>query len=62
MSKNTRKNAKSVQRNPVVRKEYSYELNGVTLDFTLRQDTKTEMSAFIKLLESALTDVRADVE
>lgn len=45
----------------ITRKEYRFENNGVQLSFVLRQDNSSELTAFKKLLESALVDVETDL-
>lgn len=51
-----------VTSSPKTRKEYSYEINGVTLSFTLRQDNTSELVAFLKLLSQAVVDVEKDIK
>lgn len=52
---------KTVVKNHVIRKEYVYEKDGVTLKFALRTDVKRELSAFAELLEAALVEVKEDI-
>lgn len=40
---------------------FTYSLNGVQLNFTLRVDVKDELDAFAQLLETALADVREEI-
>jgi hypothetical protein len=51
-----------MQTNHIQRKAYSYELNGVKLDFTLRQDVKAEMVAFKEMMTRAIKDIDQDLE
>jgi len=51
-----------MQTNHIQRKAYSYELNGVKLDFTLRQDVKAEMVAFMEMMARAMKDIERDLE
>lgn len=60
---NKKKTTKSVVTSEsVMRKDYSYELNGTTLKFNLRQDKPVEMIAFRILMEKALIDITHDLE
>lgn len=43
-------------------KQYSYELDGIQLNFTLRQDVKKDMISFKKLCEQAMKDIDVDLE
>ena len=56
------KTKNTITSSPKTRKEYSYEINGVTLSFILRQDNSSELVSFKKLLESALVDVENDIK
>lgn len=51
-----------MQTNHIQKKAYSYELNGVNLDFTLRQDVKIEMVAFREMMVRAIKDIDIDLE
>lgn len=51
-----------ITKTPITRKEYSYQLGGVRLSFTLRQDNTQEMLHFKALLESAVADVNTDIK
>ena len=46
----------------VERKQYSYEKNGTTLAFTLRQDVPSEMKDFKQMMEIAVKEIEADLE
>lgn len=48
--------------NHVPRKNYVYEFDGVKLDFTLRQDIKGEMVAFMEMMARAMKDIERDLE
>ncbi len=50
-----------IKKEQVPQKKYNYELEGVTLNFTLRQDVKNEMVKFSKLLEQAIKDIDLDL-
>jgi len=56
------KTKNTITSSPKTRKEYSYEINGVTLSFILRQDNSSELVSFKKLLDSALVDVENDIK
>jgi len=53
---------KQVQQVKVTKKQFSYSLDGVVLDFTLRTDVKRELSNFLQLLEQAAIDVRSEID
>ena len=46
----------------ITTKKFDYELNGVTLDFTLRVDVKKELKSFKELLVRGLEDVNTELE
>lgn len=47
---------------PIIRKEYSYQIQGTGLSFTLRQDNTQELLHFKELLKTALVDVEKDIK
>ena len=47
---------------PITRKEYRYEIKGVSLSFVLRQDNTQELLYFKECLKSALVDVEKDIK
>lgn len=51
-----------MQTETIERKEYSYQIGGVALKFTLRTDVKSELKAWKELMERAMVDVVADIE
>ena len=59
MFKNKKKN--TIESKPVVNKQYSYSLNGITLSFTLRTDIDTEMKDFLELMKRASSDIATDL-
>ena len=42
-------------------RDFKYSLGNVSLDFSLRTDTKTGLKDFAKLLEQALVDVKEEI-
>ncbi len=44
-----------------VRKSFSFKINEVNLDFTLRIDEPTQMQDFLRVLEIAKTEVEAEL-
>lgn len=52
---------KKVKREHATTKAFNYEKDGVTLAFTLRVDTKTQLQTFEELLVEALTEVRDEI-
>ena len=50
-----------LSKNNILHKTYSYEKNKATLNFTLRQDIKTEMESFLEILREAISDVEKDL-
>lgn len=52
---------KQIISTPITRKEYRYELGGVNLSFTLRNDNSSELTSFLKLLQQAVVDCEADL-
>lgn len=55
------KNKNVIESNPVVNKQYSYSLNGITLSFTLRTDIDTELKDFLELMKRASSDIAVDL-
>lgn len=53
--------AKEITRGSIQRKEYDYKLDTVTLNFVLRSDNPSELRPFLKLLEVAIEEVKADL-
>lgn len=51
-----------IKSTPITRKEYVYELDGVRLSFSLRQDNSKELLTFKELLVQSLSDVEADIQ
>lgn len=47
--------------NPVNIKEYSYQLDGITLNFSLRQDNSKGMLAFKEMCKLAIEDIEKDI-
>ena len=45
----------------VVRREFRYEGEGVTLAFSLRIDVKKELKTFLELLKAAAVDVEKEI-
>lgn len=56
------KNKEMVVASSVERKQYSYVKGGVSLSFTLRNDTTTEMIVWLELMARAKTDIEAEIE
>lgn len=54
--------AKKIINNNVTRKEYSYQLGGVRLSFTLRNDNTDDLVPFESLLKNGLADVSEDIK
>ena len=52
----------TIQNSSVTRKEYKYSLQGVELNFTLRNDNTDELIKFQMLLSSAIADVQKDIK
>lgn len=52
------KTSNVVKANHVERKNFSYSLPGVNLEFQLRTDVDTELKGFLKLLEKAVEDLQ----
>jgi len=50
-----------IESTPVVNKQYSYSLNGITLSFTLRTDIDTELKDFLELMKRASSDIAVDL-
>ena len=48
---------KTLQAKSETRKKFDYELDGITLNFTLRIDIIKELKAFKEILEEATNDV-----
>jgi len=48
--------------NPIVRKQYQYEMGGINLAFTLRNDNTKELLIFNELLKRAMTDIDFDIK
>ena len=46
----------------IQRREFSYAIDDVTLNFTLRTDVKVELKKFSKLLEQAVKDVNEEIK
>jgi len=53
---------KPVVRDNTTSKKFSYEKNGVVLDFTLRNDIKQQLKDFLELLHAAMTDVAEEIQ
>lgn len=58
----TKNKKNTIVSNPVSRKEYNYQMDGVTLAFNLRQDNPKEMLVFTKLCELAIIDIGKDIK
>lgn len=56
------KNKKIVETNNTTNKSFSYKKGGVTLNFTLRNDIKTELKDFLELLKVAQIDVEEEIK
>lgn len=54
--------AKGITNTSVTRKEYTYELSGTRLSFTLRNDNTQELVPFESLLKRGLADVQEDIK
>lgn len=46
----------------VQRKEFTYVVGNIRLNFTLRTDVKSELKSFLELLERATKDLTEEVE
>lgn len=51
-----------LQSNNSVSKAFSYELDGVALNVTLRVDIKKDMKAFIQILDRCKADVEEELK
>lgn len=49
-------------RENIQRKQYTYSVGGVQLQFTLRTDVKSEMKTWLELMARAKTDVEEDLK
>lgn len=45
-----------------IRRTFNYKIDDVNLGFTLRIDVKKELKAFLECLESAVSDVKEQIE
>lgn len=55
------KNKPVMTASTVQKKDYSYEIGGTSLRFTLRTDVKIELKAFLELMERAREDIQKDL-
>ena len=46
----------------ISRKDFSYELDGIRLNFQLRIDVKRELAAFLEILKRAQEDVDEEIK
>jgi len=53
---------KVLKRTEETKRTYSYELDGISFNFTLRTDIKKELKAAIQILKSAVADFERDLE
>lgn len=55
-------NDKTLNRNHIENKSFSFCKGNTNLNFTLRIDVKSELQDFKELLEHALLDVRGEID
>jgi hypothetical protein len=50
-----------MKKEQMVKKDFSYDIDGMRLNFTLRIDIKKDLQLFLKCLDEALVDVEAEL-
>lgn len=58
----TGKNGRILQSDNVTKKTWNYSLDGVNINFTLRNDVKIELKAAVEILQKAIKDFEAEIE
>jgi len=53
---------KVITNTSVTRKEYTYEMSGCRLSFTLRTDNTNELVPYEHLMKQGLADIQADIK
>ena len=52
---------RAVEKTSQVNRAFGYVKGGITLNFTLRTDTKDQLQAFLELLDAAMADVQEEL-
>lgn len=51
-----------VKDSSIINRQFSYSLDGVNLNFSLRIDVKKELKTFLELMEAAKRDIELQLE